>query len=199
MSAIYAVVLSTYLAMLTPSSAMPMAPGLYRGATGHAVFVGIEHELPDASVNEFFDSRTQRIGNVSPGRLSLVASLHEERRIVDAPEGPLGVSLWYGGAGARPAVILIHGNDPETRDMGFLIPYFVSSGLNVLTYDQRGTGQSSGDWSKNGPMQRADDVDAIYDAYEVSPHVDSRRSVCGDSATADGRRRSSQRGAGLRL
>lgn len=170
-----AFVLSTVLATLTPYNAALTAPGIYRDASGHAVYVGIDHELPDAAVNEYFDPQTQRVGNVSPGALSLVASLHEERRIVNAPEGPLGVSLWYGGAGARPVVILIHGNDAETRDMGFLIPYFVTNGIDVLTYDQRGTGESSGDWFANGPVQRADDVDAIFDVFAKSARVDAKR------------------------
>ncbi len=171
----FAVVLSAYLAVLAPAPILPFVPGLYHNAEGHAVYVGVEHELPDAAANEYFDSWTQRIGDVVPTGLSLVAALHEERRIVNAPAGPLGVSLWYEGAGARPAIIFLHGNDPETRDMGFLIPYFVSNGVNVLTYDQRGTGESSGDWSKNGPVQRAYDADAIFDAFEVDHHVDARR------------------------
>jgi pimeloyl-ACP methyl ester carboxylesterase len=175
MSTIFAAILGIGLAMVTPSNSMPIAPGLYRDAAGHSVYVGIEHELPDAAENDFFDSRTHRTGEDSPGRLSLIAGVHEERRIVNAPEGRLGVSLWYGGSGARPVIILIHGNDPETRDMGFLIPYFVTNGINVLTYDQRGTGQSSGDWSTNGPLQRADDVDAIFDAYETRAHIEAGR------------------------
>jgi uncharacterized protein len=70
---------------------------------------------------------------------------------------------------------LIHGNDPETRDMGFLIPYFVLNGINVISYDQRGTGKSSGNWQQNGPVQRAADVEAVYDAYSANPHVDAAR------------------------
>jgi hypothetical protein len=37
---------------------------------------------------------------------------------------------------------------------GFLIPYFVSQGMAVLTFDQRGTGLSSGDWRAIGPMRK---------------------------------------------
>jgi hypothetical protein len=57
--------------------------------------------------------------------------------------------------------------------MGFLIPYFVLNGINVISYDQRGTGKSSGNWQENGPVQRAADVEAVYDAYSTNPHVDA--------------------------
>ena len=57
--------------------------------------------------------------------------------------------------------------------MGILIPYFVLNGINVISYDQRGTGKSSGNWLQNGPVQRAADVEAVYDAYSASTHVDA--------------------------
>jgi uncharacterized protein len=72
-------------------------------------------------------------------------------------------------------VILIHGNDPEAREMGFIIPFFVLNGVNVISYDQRGVGDSAGNWFLNGPSQRADDVAAIYDAVRHDVHVDTHR------------------------
>jgi pimeloyl-ACP methyl ester carboxylesterase len=59
--------------------------------------------------------------------------------------------------------------------MGFVIPFFVCNGVNVISYDQRGVGESAGDWFLNGPGQRADDVEAIYDVMRSDPHVDSHR------------------------
>jgi len=59
--------------------------------------------------------------------------------------------------------------------MGFIIPFFVCNGINVISYDQRGEGESAGDWLLNGPSQRADDVAAIYDAMRGDPRVDSHR------------------------
>lgn len=70
---------------------------------------------------------------------------------------------------------MIHGNDAQTRDMGFLAPLYVLNGVNVVSYDQRGTGESAGSWRDNGPVQRATDVEAIYDAIASDPHVDRRR------------------------
>ena len=54
-------------------------------------------------------------------------------------------------------------------------PYFVLNGINVISYDQRGTGQSTGNWLRDGPTQRARDVEAIFDSFVADPHVDSKR------------------------
>lgn len=152
-----------------------LAPGVYHTHTGSKVYVGVEHFPPDPRSNQTFDPKTQRITDGAPRGLTLVAGVHEERRTVRAPEGALGVSLWYAAAGQRPTVILIHGNDAETREMGFLIPYFAANGMNVISYDQRGTGNSAGSWFLNGPADRARDVDAVFDAFERDPHVSAKQ------------------------
>src|SRR5258708_7633373 len=158
-------------------------PGLYRNEAGHSIYVGIESEPPGPAVNEYFDPRTQHTGDLPDhSRLKPQRLIREEARILDAPGGALGVSLYFSGAAKQATVILIHGNDPETREMGFLIPYFVLNGLNVISYDQRGTGKSSGNWQQSGPAERADDVEAVYDAYSTNPHVaESRFGVWGFS------------------
>jgi len=70
---------------------------------------------------------------------------------------------------------LIHGADDETRAMGFLIPYFVSHGMNAITYDQRGTGESTGNWRYTSPDSKADDVVAILEKIRSDPAVDAHR------------------------
>lgn len=139
------------------------APGQYL-CQGHPVYVGIEHSPPDPSANETYPA--------CRGSLQLTHGMHEERRIVNAPQGRLGVSLYYAGAGARTTVILVHGNDAETREMGYIAPFFVTNGVNVISYDQRGTGESVGNWFLSGPQDRADDVYAIMDSYAHDPHID---------------------------
>ena len=151
-------------------------PGLYRDEAGHSIYVGIEGGPPDPAVNEYFDPSTQHTGDLPEhSHLKPQSLIREEARILDAPGGALGVSLYFSTAAKRATVILIHGNDPETREMGFLIPYFVLNGLNVISYDQRGTGKSSGNWQQNGPAERAADVEAVYDAYSTNPHVAAGR------------------------
>ena len=149
-------------------------PGLYRDELGGSLYVGIKGEEPDPAINDYFDPGTQHTGDLpAHPRLKAQRLIREEAGIVDAPGGALGVSLYFTRAARQSTVILIHGNDPETREMGFLIPYFVLNGINVISYDQRGTGKSGGSWQRNGPAQRATDVQAVYDAYCANPHVDA--------------------------
>jgi hypothetical protein len=157
------------------AQASTLAAGLYI-VSGHTIYVGIEHEPPAPASNDFFDSMSQHTGDlqVTPD-LHLRSGILEDRRVVEAVQGRLGFSLYYAGDGPRTTVILIHGNDPETREMGFIIPFFVCNGINVISYDQRGVGESTGNWFLNGPSQRADDVTAIYDAMRSDAHVDSHR------------------------
>jgi alpha-beta hydrolase superfamily lysophospholipase len=173
------VALAMYLSLIAGVEAANLAPGVYV-ASGHTMYVGIQHDPPDPATNDFFDSTSQHTGDLpaavhAGSDFHLRCGIQEERRVIEAPEGRLGFSLYYAGERPRAAVILVHGNDPETREMGFIIPFFVCNGVNVISYDQRGVGESAGDWLLNGPGQRADDVEAVYDVMRSDPHVDSRR------------------------
>jgi uncharacterized protein len=170
--AITAVAFAVGLSILTVAQAATLAPGLY----GHTVYVGVQHDPPDPAFNDFFASVSQRTGELQAAQqLHLSSGILEERHVVETAQGRLGFSLYYKGARPRATVILIHGNDPETREMGFIIPFFVCNGVNVISYDQRGIGESVGDWLLNGPGERADDVVAIFDAILSNPRVDARR------------------------
>lgn len=163
------------LSFHAPVQASNLAPGLYT-ESGHAVYVGVRHDPPDPASNDFFDSASQRTGDLhATQELHLRSGILEERRVVESAEGRLGYSLYYASEKPRATVILIHGNDAETREMGFIIPFFVCNGINVISYDQRGVGESAGDWLLNGPSQRAVDVATIYDAIRGEPRVDSSR------------------------
>jgi alpha-beta hydrolase superfamily lysophospholipase len=163
------------LSLIAPVQAVILAPGSYI-ASGHTIYVGVRQELPDPASNDFFDSTSQRTGDLEATQdLHLLSGILQERRVTEAPQGRLGFSLYYAGEKPRATVILIHGNDPETREMGFIIPFFVCNGINVISYDQRGVGESAGNWFLNGPRQRAEDAAAIYDVMHGDPHVDSRR------------------------
>jgi pimeloyl-ACP methyl ester carboxylesterase len=169
------VVLAVALSLVARADASTLAPGLY-AVSGQAMYVGVEHELPDPASNDFFDPASQRTGDLHLTHdLHLRSGISEERRVIEAPQGRLGFSLYYLGNKPRATVILIHGNDPETREMGFIVPFFVCNGINVISYDQRGVGESAGNWFLNGPSQRAGDVAAIYDAMRSDAHVDTRR------------------------
>lgn len=181
-----------------PSESITVPPGqptLKQGAYRHAggtVYVGIEAEPPDDPTVQFYDDKTGRTGTLehisgpeyrtddSPTITfmldSPISAIEEKAFVIETASGRLGASLWCAaGAGSHPTIILIHGADDETREMGFLIPYFVSHGLNVVAYDQRGTGVSAGNWRFTGPDSKADDVIAVLKSVENDPAVDSHR------------------------
>jgi len=165
--------------------------GAYRLATG-TVYVGVEAEPPDHPTIQFYDERTGRTGILDhmsgeeyqthdspPIKFVLdspISPIAEKSFVIENNHDRLGASLWYTpGAGRRSTIVLIHGADDETREMGFLIPYFVSHGLNVVTYDQRGTGDSTGNWRFTGPESKADDVVAVLQKVKSDPAVDTHR------------------------
>jgi uncharacterized protein len=159
------------LAIGADAAASPIAPGLY-DASGKLIYVGVEHELPDPPQNDFFEPGSHRTGTLASGNgLKLRCGVREERRVVAAAQGRLGASLYYVGERPAATVILIHGADAESREMGFIVPYFACNGINVISYDQRGVGESIGNWFTTSPMQKADDVAALYDAFLDDRHV----------------------------
>ncbi len=170
---------------------LTLKPGAYRVA-GRSVYVGIEAEPPDHPEIQYYDPKTRRIGTLerisdqeyrsdgSPKMRFVLDSpasrVTEKPFVVEQGPNHLGASLWRAaGIGRRSTIVLIHGADDETRAMGFLIPYFVSHGLNVVTYDQRGTGESTGNWQYTSPNSKADDVLAILEKIKTDPAVDPHR------------------------
>lgn len=152
-----------------------LTPGIYHTASGQT-YVGVEHELPDPAVVQSYNPVTKRlVESPKADGWRLETAIHEQRTTVENSQGELGVSLYYSDGRKRAAVILIHGNDAETREMGFLIPYLALHGINVISYDQRGTGTSVGNWRLSGPKQRAVDVESVIDAFASNKFVDPRR------------------------
>lgn len=166
-------------------------PGSYAVGT-RTVYVGIDAEPPDQPSVEYYDTKTRRLGTLTlvsgdryrtDGAPSMVFRLDhptsatvERRFVLHNPGGPFGFSLWSAHS-VRPTatIILIQGADDSTRDMGYLIPYFVAHDLNVVTYDQRGTGVSSGNWRYTSPQSKADDILAIIGRLNGDPAVDPDR------------------------
>lgn len=173
------------------STRLTREPDAYRVA-GASVYVGIEAEPPDDVTVQYYDAKTRRTGtlvkisgdqyrsNGSPKTTfvldSPTAQVLETPIIIARGQDHLGASLWHApGARKRSTILLIHGADDETRSMGFLIPYFVAYGINVVTYDQRGTGESTGNWRFTSPDSKADDIVAILKKVETDPAVDAHR------------------------
>ena len=69
--------------------------------------------------------------------------------------------------GPHPAVILVHGSGPVTRDFyGPLSYMFVQNGIAVLSYDKRGIGKSSGHWLDQSFEDLAADVFSWFEFFE---------------------------------
>src|SRR5262245_60362530 len=169
------IALVLWLSLTARVEASNLAPGVYV-TSGHKIYVGVQHGLPGPASNDFFDSTSQGTGDLQATHdLHLRSGIFEEPRVIEAPQGRLGLSLYYAGERPRATVILVHGNDPETREMGFIIRFFVWNGVNGIIYDQPEVGESAGDWFLIRPSQRAEDVESIYDVMRSDLHIDAHR------------------------
>jgi len=76
------------------------------------------------------------------------AAIHEEAVAFQNGSIPLaGTLVLPQGEGSHPAVVLVHGSGPVTRDFFGPFAYVLASkGIAVLSYDKRGIGESGGDW-----------------------------------------------------
>ncbi len=156
------------------------------------IYVGVDAEPPNEPSIQFYDTATHRLGTLdyvadneyrtddSPtltfALRSPTSGVLEKPFVITNDYGRLGASLWYGaGAKRRATVVLIQGADDSARQMGFLIPFFVLHGLNVVTYDQRGTGDSAGNWQYASPRSKAADIVSLLRYVQNDPAVDPHR------------------------
>src|SRR5215469_15774619 len=84
--------LGIWLLLIARVEASNLAPGVYV-ASGHTIYVGVQHDLPGPASNDFFDSTSQRTGDLQATHdLHLRNGIFEERRVIEAPQGRLGLS-----------------------------------------------------------------------------------------------------------
>ena len=80
------------------------------------------------------------------------------------------------GAGPHPAVVLIHGSGPDTREPYRLYAELVASiGVASLIYDKRGEGTSTGEWTLRPFRALADDARSAFDFLRSHPAIDKSR------------------------
>jgi alpha-beta hydrolase superfamily lysophospholipase len=174
-----------------PATHHAPADGAYPAGKG-LVYVGLEGEPPSRPSLEYFDPATHRTGTLANLQGTQYRSAEqpylrfdlyhpamtviEDRHLIRDALGNFGFSVWHTpGALSKPLIVLLEGADDSTRDMGFLIPYFVGNGMAVLTFDQRGTGLSSGNWRFIGPAAKASDVIAALRSLAGDRAVDFNR------------------------
>lgn len=175
----------------TPAPHHWPADGAYP-AGKRLVYVGLDGEPPSRPSLEYFDPATRRTGTLAhlqgaeyrsaePPYLNFdlrhaVVTAVEDRHLIRNALGNFGFSVWHASvATPKPLIVLLEGSDDSTRDMGFLIPYFVGHGMDVLTFDQRGTGLSSGNWRFIGPAAKANDVIAALRSLAGDSTIDFNR------------------------
>ncbi len=72
-----------------------------------------------------------------------------------------GTLTWPLTVGPHPALVLIHGSGPQTRDhavLQWIGDFFALNGVAVLAYDKRGVGDSTGDWNEASLEDLAEDA-----------------------------------------
>lgn len=88
-----------------------------------------------------------------------------------------GTLLVPEGLGPFPAVVMLHGSEPEPREgnLGMAL-FLVSEGFAALVFDKRGVGESKGgDWRASLDAY-AGDACAAFEAIRAQPGIDARRS-----------------------
>jgi pimeloyl-ACP methyl ester carboxylesterase len=97
----------------------------------------------------------------------------EEQVSFDGPGATLSGSVYTPTAqGPHPALVFVHGSGPQIRlDNWPMADRFARAGIACLSFDKRGTGNSTGDWRQADFDLLADDVVAAVDALRRRPDI----------------------------
>lgn len=108
-------------------------------------------------------------------KAKLIESVEEHPLALTAGDGQvLGASIWQSKLHqSRKGIVLAHGADDETRQMGVIIPQLIEAGFQVFTFDQRGTGVSGGSWRADGIAQISADMALAARAMQGRAGVES--------------------------
>ena len=81
-----------------------------------------------------------------------------------------------------PAVVFVHGAGPAVRGDRYheLARHFARKGVAALIYDKRGCGESTGDWTRAGLPDLAEDALACVRLLAAGRRSTRTRSACGD-------------------
>jgi uncharacterized protein len=99
---------------------------------------------------------------------------HEDVRFSNGDIQLAGTLIGPSAAGRRPAVILVHGSGPASRE--WMVPFarfLVRRGMVILAYDKRGVGGSTGDWNTASFDDLAGDVVAAFEYLKGRRDIDA--------------------------
>lgn len=111
--------------------------------------------------------------NVSPLSTKSVAhaSTPLESRVVDlkAPDGTFLKASYFSASKPGPGVLLLHQSNRDRKSWDGVAAQLASSGINTLTLDMRGTGESGG--ARSEFQRMPDDVDKALAFLKSQPGV----------------------------
>ncbi len=115
----------------------------------------------------------------------VIEDAHKERVMIKAGNVTLGATLYRpaGALGKLPGIVTVHGSAPSTReDVGFYTYRALQMGFAVLSFDKRGTGESTGDYvrfsvEKSEEMMQDLAADVVYSIEWLAqqPGIDDTR------------------------
>jgi dienelactone hydrolase len=101
-------------------------------------------------------------------------SFRSEDLTIPAGDHQLAATLYLPRFGPPvPAVVFVHGAGPTVRGDGYheLARHFARKGVAALIYDKRGCGASTGDWTRAGLYDLADDALACVRLLRGRPDI----------------------------
>jgi dienelactone hydrolase len=119
--------------------------------------------------------RTAWLAALAVCALSACSTRSDDVRFRNGDVTLAGTLIMPTRAAPHPAIVLVHGDGPDTRgSYRYLADQFAAGGIAALIYDKRGAGQSSGQWPARFDDLAADAVAAI-DYLRTQPDIDSAR------------------------
>jgi pimeloyl-ACP methyl ester carboxylesterase len=90
-----------------------------------------------------------------------------ETKFLTVPDG----SIAYDDSGTGPLIVATPAMLDLRSELRFLTPLLVDAGFRVVTIDQRGMGETSGDWPEYGSIPLARDLMALIRELDAGPAI----------------------------
>ena len=104
------------------------------------------------------------IAVTTPAFSDVLEDAHKQRVMISAGDITLGATLFRpkGSSNDIPAIVTAHGSAPTTRDeVGYYTYRALQMGFAVLSFDKRGTGESTGTYTKFSVESSEEVFDAL--------------------------------------
>ena len=125
------------------------------------------------------------VGQVPVSNADVLEDAHKERVTINAGDVTLGATLYRpaGISGELPGIVTVHGSAPSTREgVGFYTYRALQMGFAVLSFDKRGTGESTGEYvpfavNTSEKMMKDLATDVVYSVGWLAeqPGIDNSR------------------------